>query len=246
MDESWRMPPRRSPEHANAYNQALHPDDFDDVFGDPPRTVLSRQFSVEGRSTSFVFEDIFRKSTRCTELGGRSDRTLPEFRIPESKTGRRLSEEEFYSDIFGNSRRSRSRSISQTNSNSKSKSNSSSILSSEDFSPFRPPVLDDDDVSFSSFAAKLRPINVSSKWNTTKKMHEVQDSPCNFESFEGDYIHKFKGCYSGLSQRVSSPDITTFRPNTYTTVKESTEDLQVNSPASIASSLDVTPKIKRK
>ncbi|XP_021988694.1 uncharacterized protein LOC110885321 isoform X2 [Helianthus annuus] len=46
---------------------------------------------------------------------------------------------------------SRSRSISQTN----SKSNSSSILSSEELSPFRPAVVDSDDVVFSSFAAKL-------------------------------------------------------------------------------------------
>ncbi|KAI3824549.1 hypothetical protein L1987_06012 [Smallanthus sonchifolius] len=174
---------------------------------------------------------MFRKANR-------SDRTLLEFRIPASKTGRR-SEEEFYSDIFGDSRRSRSRSKSQTNSNSKSKSNSSSILSSEDLSPFRQAVGDDDDVVFTSFAAKLRPIHVSSKWNTTKKMHEVQpmaDSPCH--SFESDYMHKFKGCYSGFSQRVSSPETTIFGPNSYTSVKESIEDLQVNSPASIVSSFN--------
>ncbi|MFS7931534.1 putative Chaperone J-domain superfamily [Helianthus anomalus] len=260
MDESWRMrmgatataaaakqpnnlPPRRSPENTNRNNigygyETLDPEDFDDVFGGPPRSVLARQFSGDGsfaRPTSLVFEDIFRKPNRCT------DRTLPEFRIPESKSGGRLNEEEFYSDIFGNSRMSRSRSISQTNSNSKSKSNSSSILSSEELSPFRPAVVDSDDVVFSSFAAKLRPINVSSKWNTSKKMHEVQqmaDSPCNFESFESDYLHKFKGCYSSFSQRVSSPEVTTFRPNSYASVKESREDLQVNSPASIVSSLN--------
>lgn len=251
MDESWRMrmgttppnhlPPRRSTEDTNRPNyETLDPHDFDDVFGGPPRSVLSRQYSVEGdfaRSTNVLFEDIFRKP--------RSDRTLSEFRIPVTGGGggRRRKEEEFYSDIFGDSRRSRSRSNkSQTNSNSKSKSNSSSILSSEELSPFRPAVVVDDDVFFSSFASKLRPINVSSKWNTSKKMHEMADakpdSPCNSHSYESDYIHKFKGCYSGSTQRVSSPEITSFGLDSYSSVKESMEDLQVNSPASLVSSLN--------
>ncbi|XP_076897401.1 uncharacterized protein LOC143550675 [Bidens hawaiensis] len=233
MGTSSPAPSRRNTTNNNA-TEALEPNDFDDVFGGPPRSVLSRQFSVEGRTTaSLFFEDIFRKPN--------SDRTLPEFRIPASKSGVRLSEEEFYSDIFGNGNSRRSRSVSQTNSTSisksKSKSNSSSILSSEELSPFRPAVVENDDVSFSTFAAKLRPINVSSKWNTSKKMNDV-DSPCNFESFESDYIHKFKGCYSGFTQLVSSPEITTFGPNSYASVKESNEDLQVNSPASIVSSLN--------
>ncbi|KAM0012382.1 hypothetical protein Hdeb2414_s0053g00753661 [Helianthus debilis subsp. tardiflorus] len=134
MDESWRirmgatataakqpinLPPQRSPENTNRNNggygygygyETLDPEDFDDVFGGPPRSVLARQFSIDGsfaRPTSLVFEDIFQKPNRCT------DRTLPEFRIPESKTGRRLNEEEFYGDIFGNSRMSRPRSISR-------------------------------------------------------------------------------------------------------------------------------------
>ncbi|KAI3495439.1 hypothetical protein L1887_37779 [Cichorium endivia] len=258
MDESWRMrmgttatkqqsnnpPLRRSTEDTNRQNgargyEALDPEDFDDVFGGPPRSVLSRQYSVEGdlaRSRSLVFEDIFRKPNGYMDLEGRSDRTLPEFRIPEG--GRRRSEEEFYSDIFGNSRRSRSRSKSHT----KSKSNSSSILSSEELSPFRPAVADDDDVSFYSFASKLRPINVASKWkNTSEKTQTAEgqpDPPSNCHSFaktqgiDSDYIQKFKGCYSGFSQRASSPEIISFGLDSYTSLKESIEDLQVNSPAS--------------
>ncbi|KAJ9565793.1 hypothetical protein OSB04_001759, partial [Centaurea solstitialis] len=266
MDESWRMrmgskpatkqpnnlPPRRSTEENNSRYEALNPEDFDDVFGGPPRSVLSRQYSVEGDfARSTTFEDIFRKPRVMNmEFGGRSDRrTLPEFRIPASRTiggggGRRRSEEEFYSDIFGNpSRRSRSRSMSQTNSNSIS----SSILSSEELSPFRPAVDDDDDVSFSSFASKLRPINVASKWNTSQKMHEVRhmadgqlDSPCNCRSFarnhESDCVQSFKGCDSRFSRRASSPEVISFGPKSYTSLKESIEDLQVNSPASVVSS----------
>ncbi|KAL4563454.1 hypothetical protein LXL04_027496 [Taraxacum kok-saghyz] len=258
MDESWRMrigttatniPPRRSADEPNRQNrdggcETLDPEDFDDVFGGPPRSVLSRQYSVEGgfpRSRSLVFEDIFRKAKGCTDLGGRSDRTLPEFRIPEGG-GRRMNEEEFYSDIFGNARRSRSRSKSHTNSNSKSKSNSSSILSSEELSPFRPAVVDDDDVSISSFASKLRPINVASKWkNTSTKMQTKAaqpNHPCNCNSFaktqtiDNDYTHKFKGGYTKFSQRTSSPEIISFGLDSYTSLKESIEDLQVNSPES--------------
>lgn len=76
-------------------------------------------------------------------------------------------------------------------------------------------------------------------------MHEVHetankqpDSPCNSQSFESDYIHNLKGSYSGYSQRVSSPGMTSYGPHSYASVRESVEDLQVNSPASIVSSLN--------
>ncbi|XP_071715287.1 uncharacterized protein [Rutidosis leptorrhynchoides] len=257
MDESWRMRmgttkqqnnlhPRRSTEDKTRQNyETLDPEDFDDVFGGPPQSVLSRQYSVEGdyarsTNTSMLFDDIFRK--QVTDR----DRTLPEFRIPVSETagGRRKTDDEFYSDIFGNDRMSTSRSKSNTNSNSnsKSKSNSSSILSSEDFSPFRSTVVDDDSVSISSFASKLRPINVSSKWKTSEKMHETGDkqlnSPWNTHTFESEYIHKRKGCNSGFSKKVSSPEIIDFCHSLYRSVQESMEGLQVNSPASVVSSIN--------
>ncbi|XP_076957107.1 uncharacterized protein LOC143632477 [Bidens hawaiensis] len=122
MDESWRIrirtPLPRSTEDTNGVrgHEPLDPNDFADVFGGPPRTLLSRQHSVDfATSSSLAFED-----------------------IP-------ASEDELYSYIFGDSWKSRrSRSISQTNSNSKS--NSSSILSSEGLSPFRPAVGDGDDL----------------------------------------------------------------------------------------------------
>nr|XP_043619129.1 J domain-containing protein required for chloroplast accumulation response 1 [Erigeron canadensis] len=235
MDESWRTHnlrrPRRSTEDTNRSN--LDPNDFDDVFGGPPRSVISRQYSVEGDfARSISLEDIFRRKKPPVNC----DRTLPEFRIPASG-GRRSSndDEEFYSDIFGSNN-------SGSLNKSRSKSNSSSILSSEDLiSPFRPPIIDDD-VSFSSFASKLRPINVSSKWNTSEKMHEMADkqpnSPCKCHSSESDYIHKFKGCYAGSSKKASSPEIINFGPNSYSSVRESMEDLQVHSPASMVSSLN--------
>lgn len=258
MDESWRkrlgtqsttnLPPRRSTEDKHHHQTStLDPVNFDDVFGGPPRSILTRQYSLDDHYTkNITFEDIvFRKPKVCMERS--NDRMLPEFRIPAASGRRRSDHEEFYSDIFGDSSNNSSR-LSRSRSKSKTslKSNSSSILSSEDLSPFRHAgVDDDDDVSFASFASKLRPINVASKWNTSQKMHEVHepankqpDSPCNFHSFESDYIHNLKGSYSGFSQIVSSPGMTSYGPHSYASVRESVEDLQVNSPASIVSSLN--------
>lgn len=165
MDESWRrcmgMPtthhlPRRKSVENTIFSMSHHvtmvadhtldADDFFDVFGGPPRSVLCRTFSGDfTRSTSF-YEEVFRPpefvSSRKTKCG----RSLPAFRIPARGEG-------FYSDIFGSDddlRRSRERS----GSNSKAKSNSSSVLSSEELSPLRPVV--GDDVGLSSFASKLR------------------------------------------------------------------------------------------
>ena len=114
-------------------------EDFADVFGGPPRTLLAHKFSSSG---SF-YEEIFRP-TEFVSPAPRAGRNLPVFRIPAARN------EGFYSDIFGSDddRRSRERSGSQ------SKGNSSSALSSEELSPRRPVI--GDDVALSSFASKLR------------------------------------------------------------------------------------------
>lgn len=121
----------------------LHPEDFDDVFGGPPRTVSSRQFD----RSDYFYDDIFRNPVRIGAENGR--RTLPEFQIPAGAGGRRS--EEFCSDFlrmdFNEVRRSRSR--------SKSNSSSASVLSTEEYSPFRPPI-SDDDVFSPVYASKLR------------------------------------------------------------------------------------------
>lgn len=77
MDDSWRMligmtdgrkskknlPRRRSTEDTSAFPQQsagifLGPEDFSDVFGGPPRTVLARQFSAT--SSNVAYEEIFK------------------------------------------------------------------------------------------------------------------------------------------------------------------------------------------
>lgn len=179
MDESWRMrmgaptrlkpkqslPPRRSTEETSSRRSAVYggdseilaAEDFSDVFGGPPRTVLERQFSAgdfSRSSTNPFYEEIFRQPDTVAPAR-RTGRNLPEFRIPAGREG----SEGFYSDIFGREEEGdvrRSRSRSKSISKSKSKSNSSSVLSSEEVSPFRPAAADGDEVLFSSFASKLR------------------------------------------------------------------------------------------
>lgn len=163
MDESGRMrmgrpslPRRRSMEDTSAAAtrlsmEALDPDDFADVFGGPPRSVLSRKYSADfTRSSTSFYEDIFRPPEFVTSIEKKSGggRSLPAFRIPAKGEG-------FYGDVFGWEEDRRSRDRSKPNSKAKSKSNSSSVLSSEELSPHRRPVTGDD-VALSSFASKLR------------------------------------------------------------------------------------------
>lgn len=152
------IPRRKSTEHTSTKPFSgeptpLDPEDFDDVFGGPPRTVLSRKFS-RGDMQDLSYEHIFRKQEKFISPAI-TGRNLPEFRIPASGVGKRG--EEFYVDVFGNeteeSRRCRSRSKSKT---TNSKSNSSSVLSSEEFSPFQAMISDEDAASFPVFASKLR------------------------------------------------------------------------------------------
>lgn len=121
-------------------SKPLHPQDFDDVFGGPPRTISFRQFD----RSDYFYDDIFQNPVRIgTEKGSRK---LPEFQIPAAERGSvgaggggRRSEEfcgDFFKMDFNEVRRSRSR--------SKSNSSSASVLSTEECSPFRPPISDDD------------------------------------------------------------------------------------------------------
>ncbi|KAJ0975702.1 hypothetical protein J5N97_017667 [Dioscorea zingiberensis] len=165
MDESWRIsmgsvvPRRRSTEqHRPPRRDAdLNPDDFRDVFGGPPRTVLLRRFSGEFSPApgGSLYDEIFRPGEYGLKAS-KAGRSLPAFRIPAARGGGGVlrTVEGFYDDIFGSGvgdRRSRSRS------KSKSRSNSSSVLSSEDVSPpLRRHI--GDDAALSSFASRLRPI----------------------------------------------------------------------------------------
>ncbi|KAJ6333301.1 hypothetical protein OIU77_009211 [Salix suchowensis] len=268
MDESWRMrmgvptpsvPRRRSMEDIAATRHSmdarLGPDDFSDVFGGPPRSVLSHKFPADftrsSSSSSSFYEEIFPPAADSLSKGRKNGgRSLPAFRIPARGDG-------FYSDVFRLSdegRRSRQRS----RANSKSKSNSSSVLSSEDLSPQRRPVTGDD-VALSSFASKLRPISVPYRWNSATGRPREQPAvrQFNLPSFpfnhtetcylgNEDINEKVGGCssYFKVSQVVSSPETISLEPYSHRSIRTSVDDLELNSPSSPVSSLCHEPEAK--
>lgn len=140
------VPRRRSMEDIAFMEARLDLDDFSDVFGGPPRSVLSRKFSADStRSSSSPYEQIFLPPTEFVSTGKTNGG--PAFRIPDKVEG-------LYSDVFGLSEEGRwSRQPSREN--SKSRWNSSSVLSSKELNPLRRPVTGDD-VALSSSASKLR------------------------------------------------------------------------------------------
>ncbi|KAH9796246.1 Chaperone DnaJ-domain superfamily protein [Citrus sinensis] len=236
---------------------ALDPDDFSDVFGGPPRTLLARKFSADfstttsSSSSSNFYSEVFRiPSPEFVFPTRRAGRVLPAFRIPASRG------EGFYSDVFasGDGRKSRERS------QPKSKSNSSSVLSSEELSPLRPP--DGEDVALSSFTSKLRPINVPCRWNSTTMMPDDhpnrQGMPmpafqCSRPSYNDDhhlkeddanYNNFIRSSHYGFSRRVSSPETISVEPTSFRSIKVSVDDLELNSPSSPASSLCQEPEPK--
>ncbi|KAH7853098.1 hypothetical protein Vadar_033185 [Vaccinium darrowii] len=102
MDESWRMRmgaptrskpkqsllPRRSMEETSSRRAAVYggefeslaAEDFNDVFGGPPRTVLERQFSAgdfSKSSTNPFYEEVFRQTDTAAPVR-RTGRNLPE------------------------------------------------------------------------------------------------------------------------------------------------------------------------
>ncbi|KAF3449980.1 hypothetical protein FNV43_RR06059 [Rhamnella rubrinervis] len=255
MDESWRMrmgmptpalPRRHSTEHAptrrslfSDSEDALDPEDFADVFGGPPRSVLWRKPSGDfANSASSFYEEIFRPPDfgNPSVSGGRS---LSAFRIPVRTS------DGFYSDVFGSDdeRRSRERSRPNSKAKSKSKSNSSSVLSSEELSPLRP--VFGDDVALSSFASKLRPINVPYRWNSITMMPTEENISKKQTQFMENDDHSdnyfIRSSYNfGFSRRVSSPETISLEPNSYQSVKLSVDDFDhdhLNSPSSAVSSI---------
>ncbi|GMH01463.1 hypothetical protein Nepgr_003302 [Nepenthes gracilis] len=214
----------RSP---RSVSDCLEPEDFNDVFGGPPRSVMSKKFPSDFTDSDYFYKEIFvQQESPVNKIG----RRLPKFRIPSNRV---LRDPGFYNDIFGseNERRSRSRS----KSNAKPMSNSSSVLSSEDLSPFRPAI--GEDFHPSSFASKLRPINVPFQRNSTSMMFEENDKQQGMPiSYSGDgYSGKcWRISNSGYnSQRVPSPDTTSLEAS----VKISMDDVQVlelNTPSSVS------------
>ncbi|XP_048140885.1 uncharacterized protein LOC115757285 isoform X2 [Rhodamnia argentea] len=271
MDESWRMrmgmhvrsPPRptaRTPPPSDfarrtPLSENLDPDDFSDVFGGPPRTVLLRKFSGDfapSDPASSFYDEVFRPPEFASPAK-KSGRSLPAFRIPAAAA------ELFYGDVFGSDgdRRSRERSRpgSKVMSGSKSKSNSSSALSSEELSPLRPMI--GDDVGLSSFASKLRPINVPCRWNSIAtapgdhlKKQGIPAFPYSQPSWpeerltEQEHKSNSRCSYNGFARTLPSPESVTEEPSSRHQMKIPVEDddMEINSPSSVISSLCQDPE----
>ncbi|KAI6703413.1 hypothetical protein NL676_012549 [Syzygium grande] len=226
-------------------HETLSPDDFSDVFGGPPRTVLLRKFSGDfappADPVSSFYDEVFRQPEFASPAK-RSGRSLPAFRIRAAAAA-----EVLYGDVFGSDRdrrsRERSRPGSKVMSGSKSKSNSSSALSSEELSPLRPVI--GDNVGLSSFASKLRPINVPCRWNSIEtapgndlKKHGIPAFTYSPPSWpderltEQEHKSNSRSLYNGFAQPVPSPESVTEEPSSRRRMKISVEDddMEINSP----------------
>jgi hypothetical protein len=155
MDESWRctmgsvMLRRRSPDQQHnaggGGHQSLAPDDFRDVFGGPPRTVLLRSFHGEAAADYH--------SPAGHQYGGRAE-AFCRRAYADGRAAALPTEEGFFDDIFVGAARRHARSRSRSN-----KSKSSSAVSSDELpSGFCRPVDTGGrvDATLSSFTSRLR------------------------------------------------------------------------------------------
>lgn len=66
----------------------------------------------------------------------------------------------------------------------------------------------------------------------------MPDFSCSRPSVaENEHVESFKSTDFGFSRRVSSPETSNLGPNSYSSFKVSVDDLEVNSPSSVVSSL---------
>ncbi|KAI4368076.1 hypothetical protein MLD38_016679 [Melastoma candidum] len=215
MDESWRSRIGTGRAHhagKTTPTSALDPEDFSDVFGGPPRTVLLRKFSADRTSSpsSLLFHGMIPRPPGVSPTSRLSEVFYDENN--SSFTGERMS-------------RDRSRQASNGLSKSKSKSNTSSALSSEELSPVRPNVMDD--AGLLPFGPKLRPINVPCRWNSTadfpsehRKMEGTPVVPCGRPSVAEDRFMEdlykrsnFESPPRAISPISLSPETFTAEPN---------------------------------
>lgn len=240
MDQTWRVRfgiprfrSRRSEEETFAKPTGsragtFHADDFSDVFGGPPQTILFRQYSdrFEGKDSTSFYEEVFR-STELVSRPQKSGRSLPAFRIP-------VKEDRFYRDVFGSEDGRRSRDRSEPSSKEFTRSNSSS-----DFSPLRPVI--GDDVAFPSSSSNHRPSNVPTQWNSYRTMFKEQEMPqfppdlaarIDNRYVEDEYEDSYRSSDHGFGERVSSPETVILDPNSFSSIKICVDDLELNSPSS--------------
>ncbi|KAL0698662.1 hypothetical protein Bca4012_054784 [Brassica carinata] len=232
MDESWRMKmglnidpffsiARRS------MDARIDAEDFADVFGGPPRSVLTRKFSGDFSRSDCFYDEVFLPpgiTSGGTLPSSKSHgRNLTAFRIPSGVDG-------FYDGVFGGRGGTAKKQSPATK--PKSRSNSSSVLTSEDVSPHYPPpaATSGDDAGFSSFTSRLRPLNVPSRSHKREsKKQSFPAFPTSVDSFSGhersDFYYR-KPHFGG--SRRSSPETMSLDPSSFRRI----DDFGPSSPAS--------------
>ncbi|XP_006307346.2 putative tyrosine-protein phosphatase auxilin [Capsella rubella] len=239
MDESWRMKMGLSVDPffsiaRKSMDARIDAEDFADVFGGPPRSLLTRKFSGDFSRSDCFYDEIFRPPGSFSGGGSLSSskshgRNLPAFRIPSGGEG-------FYDGVFGSRGGSAKEGLKKQSSMAKSRSNSSSVLSSEELSPHYPPpaATSGDDAGFSSFTSRLRPLNVPSRSHKREsKKQSFPAFPTSKDSFSGqnntpekaDFYYR-KPHFSG--SRRASPETISLDPNSFTRM----DDYGPSSPAS--------------
>lgn len=163
---------RSSDQHAAAAggHQSLAPDDFRDVYGGPPRTVLLRSFGGEAADYHSP------AGHQYTNYGG--SEAFCRRPYADGRAAAVPTEQGFFDDIFSARRHTRSR--------SRSKSKSSSAVSSDEFpSGFCRPVATGGraDPTLSSFTSRLRPVTIPSR--------RYDSSPPSSTSTRGEHQSSF-------------------------------------------------------
>ncbi|CAN7093711.1 unnamed protein product [Brassica rapa subsp. narinosa] len=223
MDESWRMKMGLNVDPffsiaRRSMDVRVNAQDFSDVFGGPPRSVLTRKFSGDFTRSDCFYDEIFRPPGMfsCGTLPSSKShgRNLPAFRIPSGGDG-------FYDGVFGGRSGTAKEGTKKQSPITKSRSNSSP-----------PPAgTSDDDAGISSFTSTLRPLNVPSR--SKKRESKKQSFPVFPTSSSGQDLtpEKFDFCYRkphfGGSRR-SSPETMTLDPQSFRRM----DDFGPSSPAS--------------
>ncbi|XP_074332828.1 uncharacterized protein LOC141670740 isoform X2 [Apium graveolens] len=191
----------------------LQPEDFDDIFGGPPRCVFSRHSSVvDDPSDDNMFHNPVRHSVE------RNVRNLPEFKIFSSisNSGMPCKIAAPCGEMFSEIRRS--------------KLDTTLVLNSE--SEFSPATSEDDAYS-TVYASNFRPITVPA-WNPSTLLHGIQQGQQDIPDFS--YNRTFVGekiseneehtenFSSKISRRASSPESMSRGDYSFSSVKVSVGD----------------------
>ncbi|MCL7041002.1 hypothetical protein MKW94_011955 [Papaver nudicaule] len=218
-------------ETSSSSTTSLDPENFSDVFGGPPRSIISRQFSSGDLITgNLKYEEIFRSSDYPAQMKNKK-------LVPSKK---KKIDSGFYDDIFGSDDdedkriRSKWKSLEYTNNDNNKKTNmkknvkssSSSVLSWEgELSPLRPSIAAEDDVFFDTFTSKLRPVDIPGRRPYTSSMlvdeHQKgasSDYPWiknHHENNSTQNNHNRVNAASrfAFSHSISSPDTISIDPN---------------------------------